>query len=250
MTFHVVIPARHASERLPGKPLAMLGGKPMIQWVYERAGESGAASVTVATDDQRVLDACAGFGAQAMLTADSHQSGTDRVAEVAERKGWCGDDIVVNLQGDEPLMPPSLVAETARTLVGSDVGIATLAAPIVEREEWTSPDAVKVVCDRNGRALYFSRASIPFVRASSSGHSSGKEPGVMGLRHIGLYAYRVEILRTLTGSPPCALETSERLEQLRALWLGIPIAVLVVDQAPPAGVDTPDDLARVERFLS
>lgn len=248
MQFHVVIPARFGSERLPAKPLAKLAGKPLIQHVYERAAESGAASVAVATDDERILEACRAFDADALLTAATHQSGTDRVAEVADVRGWSEEEIVVNLQGDEPAMPPVLIAQAAQALADAgSAGIATLATPITARPEFEDPNAVKVVCDRQGRALYFSRSPIPFERGPAV--SSGQDRP-QGLRHIGLYAYRVATLRTLTQAPPCALELAERLEQLRALWLGIEIAVAIVDPAPPAGVDTPADLARVERLLA
>ncbi|HET7370941.1 MAG TPA: 3-deoxy-manno-octulosonate cytidylyltransferase [Gammaproteobacteria bacterium] len=246
--FQIVIPARFGSERLPAKPLAMIAGKPLVQHVYERAAESGAAGITIATDDQRILDACRAFGADALLTSPAHQSGTDRVAEVAGVRQWGADDIVVNLQGDEPLMPPALIAQAAQTLQAApDAGIATLATPIVERDEFENPNAVKVVCNQHGRALYFSRSPIPFERGSTGQVDDGRR---LGWRHIGLYAYRVATLQTLTGTPPCRLEQAERLEQLRALWLGIGIAVAGVEPAPPPGVDTPADLERVEQWLT
>ncbi|HET6655149.1 MAG TPA: 3-deoxy-manno-octulosonate cytidylyltransferase [Gammaproteobacteria bacterium] len=249
--FHVVIPARFGSERLPAKPLAMLADKPLVQHVYERAAESGAASITIATDDSRILDACHAFGAEALLTSTAHQSGTDRVAEVAAIKRWNPDDIVVNLQGDEPLMPPALIAQAAHALeTAPDAGIATLATPIVERAEFENPNAVKVVCDGHDRALYFSRAPIPFERGAAGHSAPGNEGGLLGLRHIGLYAYRVATLQILTRTPPCPLERVERLEQLRALWLGIGIAVATVEPAPPPGVDTAADLERVEERLT
>ncbi|HET7308061.1 MAG TPA: 3-deoxy-manno-octulosonate cytidylyltransferase [Gammaproteobacteria bacterium] len=244
--FHVVIPARYGSERLPAKPLAMIAGKPLVQHTFERAIASGAIDVTVATDDRRIADACRVFGADAMLTASTHASGTDRVAEVAATRCWRPDDIVINLQGDEPLMPPALIAEVAQKLATAGaVGIATLATPITDTTEFENPNAVKVVCDAEAHALYFSRAPIPVNRAADV------EPGeALGLRHIGLYAYRVETLQTLTRTPPCPLELAERLEQLRALWLGIDIVVGTVDPAPPAGVDTAADLARVEAAMA
>ncbi|HET6724437.1 MAG TPA: 3-deoxy-manno-octulosonate cytidylyltransferase [Gammaproteobacteria bacterium] len=247
-SFHVVIPARYGSERLPAKPLATVAGKPMVQHTWERAGASGAASITIATDDERIAAACRTFGADVLLTAETHRSGTDRVAEVAKQRGWPADAIVVNLQGDEPLMPPALIARAARTLVEAEgAGIATLATPIAGSAEFNNPNAVKVVCDRNGRALYFSRAPIP---ASRDAGDDDEPRRPLGLRHIGLYAYRVATLEMLTHEPPCPLELVERLEQLRALWLGMDIAVATVDPAPPAGVDTTDDLERVERLLN
>lgn len=244
--FHVVIPARYGSERLPAKPLALIGGKPLVQHTFERALASGAADVIVATDDERIAAACRDFGAEAVLTAATHASGTDRVAEVAAQRGWQPDEIVVNLQGDEPLMPPALIAEVARELAAADTaGVATLATPITDRTEFENPNAVKVVCDADGHALYFSRAPIPLNRAPT-----GEFGEALGLRHIGLYAYRVKTLQTLTQTPPCPLELTERLEQLRALWSGIDIVVGTVDPAPPAGVDTAADLSRVEAILA
>ncbi|HET7569478.1 MAG TPA: 3-deoxy-manno-octulosonate cytidylyltransferase [Gammaproteobacteria bacterium] len=269
MQFHVVIPARYDSERLPAKPLAMIAGKPLVQHTYERAIASGAIDVTVATDDERIAEACRAFGADAMLTSATHASGTDRIAEVAAKCGWRPDEIVVNLQGDEPLMSPPLIAAAAQKLAAVEsAGIATLATPITDRREFENPNAVKVVCDAEGHALYFSRAPIPFERSAGSDSPlpAGEGPGVRvrevehakmksnpaagALRHIGLYAYRVETLKTLTQTPPCRLELAERLEQLRALWLGIHIAVETVDPAPPAGVDTAADLARVEAAMA
>lgn len=245
VTFHVVIPARYGSERLPAKPLAMIAGKPMVRHTWERAMASGAGTVTIATDDERIAAACRAFDAAVLLTAPTHRSGTDRVAEVAKRRGWDPDAIVINLQGDEPLMPPELIARAAQTLVEAEAaGIATLATSITEPAEFNNPNAVKVVCDRRSRALYFSRAPIPARR------ESGDESERLGLRHIGLYAYRVATLEILTRESPCPLELAERLEQLRALWLGVEIAVATVDPAPPAGVDTKDDLERMERLLN
>ncbi len=247
MEFHVVIPARYGSERLPGKPLLSVAGRPLVQHVYERAVESGAASVTIATDDRRIVDMCGAIGAEAAMTDRGHPSGTDRVAEVAASLDWPAETIVVNLQGDEPLMPPKMIDRTAQTLVADPrAGIATLATPIVDRAEFENPNAVKVVCDKRGRALYFSRAPIPFERGPT-GKSVQARP--LGLRHIGLYAYRAGTLAKLGQAGACALEATERLEQLRALWLGIGIAVETIQSAPPAGVDTAADLKRVEQCL-
>lgn len=241
--FRVVIPARYASERLPGKPLVELAGRPLIEHVYRRAVESGAGEVLVATDDARIAAACEAFGATAVMTGSQHASGTDRIAEVAALRGWDDDAVVVNLQGDEPLMPPELIARTAAALRAGAADVATLAAPIGDAAEFSNPNAVKVVCDARGRALYFSRAAIPARRTEVT-------EAPLGLRHIGLYVYRVGALRTLAATPPCALEQIEKLEQLRALWLGMSIAVEVVEAAPPGGVDTPEDAVRVAPLLA
>jgi 3-deoxy-manno-octulosonate cytidylyltransferase (CMP-KDO synthetase) len=242
LKFHVVIPARFAAERLPGKPLVKIAGRALVERVYERAAGSGAADVAVATDDDRIAAACRDFGASVVMTPAELASGTDRVAAVAVAHGWHEDEIVVNVQGDEPLMPPALIDAAAALLEeDTEAGIGTLAAPL-EEAEFTDPAAVKVVCDRRGRALYFSRAPIPASR-------SGAWP-TPRLRHIGLYAYRVATLARLAALPPCPLEMTERLEQLRALWNGIAIAVAVVDAAPPGGVDTPADVERVERLIA
>lgn len=236
--FSVVIPARWASSRLPGKPLADIGGRAMIAWVHERATRSGADEVIVATDDERIAEACRAFGARVELTAADHQSGTDRIAEVAERLGWSDARIVVNVQGDEPLLPPALVAQVADLLAAhDDAAIATLTTPIGSSGELDDPGVVKVVCDRAGRALYFSRAAIPWSRDGDRAE--------VPRRHVGLYAYRVGDLKAVSAEPPCALETAERLEQLRALWLGRRIVVADAVEAPPRGVDTEQDLEAV-----
>ncbi|HEX7081929.1 MAG TPA: 3-deoxy-manno-octulosonate cytidylyltransferase [Gammaproteobacteria bacterium] len=241
--FNVVIPARYASSRLPGKPLADIGGRPMIAWVHEQARASGAALVVVATDDERVVAAARACGADVELTSAAHASGTDRIAEVAARRGFGDSEIVVNVQGDEPLVPPRLIAQVAELLAADpDASIATLTTPVTSERELHDPAAVKVVCDRAGRALYFSRAPIPWIRDGQR-----NEPP---RRHIGLYAYRAGDLRALAAEPPCALELTERLEQLRALWLGYRIAVADAEVPPPRGVDTPEDLATVRRLVS
>lgn len=245
--FRVVIPARYASTRLPGKPLLDIGGKPMVLRVFDRALASGARSVCVATDHLPVADAVRAAGGEAIMTRSDHPSGTDRLAEVVVRQGWGDDEIVVNLQGDEPLIDPALVAAVAGALAGSPTaGVATAAHPIRELADFHNPNVVKVVCDAVGHALYFSRAPIPWPRDAYADHLARNLPaGLPVLRHVGLYAYRVGFLRryaTLAVSP---LEQWEALEQLRVLWHGERIRVLTVDDAPPAGVDTPDDLARV-----
>lgn len=243
MDFTVVIPARYGATRLPGKPLAEIGGRPMIQWVHEAAVAGGAADVIVATDDERIAAACARFGARTEMTAAAHASGTDRIAEVARRLEWPDERVVVNVQGDEPLLPPALVSQVAGLLgTDSEAGMATLATPIAHGAEWDDPNVVKVVADQRSRAMYFSRARIPWPRdgIKSTGHA---------MRHIGLYAYRVWALKEFTAAEPCELELQERLEQLRALWLGIAISVASACEAPPGGVDTEDDLIAVRRRL-
>ncbi len=250
--FRVVIPTRYAATRLPGKPLRDLAGRPMIAHVWDRATESGAASVVVATDDERIARAVAGFGGAAHMTSADHQSGTDRIAEVATAEGWGGGEVVVNLQGDEPLMDPALIGAVARALVEQPgAGIATAAAPIDDPAELFDENAVKVVVDAAGMACLFSRAPVPWVRgAFARGVPEALPAGVPFLRHIGLYAYRVNVLRRLTAAPPAAIEIAEKLEQLRALDLGIGIHVTRVDRAPAAGVDTEEDLTRAARVLA
>jgi 3-deoxy-manno-octulosonate cytidylyltransferase (CMP-KDO synthetase) len=246
--FRAVIPARYASTRLPGKPLRSIAGKPMIQHVYERARSSGAAEVWVATDEGRIEAACRAFGAPVALTSESHVSGTDRIAELATRSGWGPEDIVVNVQGDEPLLPAALIDQVADLLAGRpDAGIATLATQILSSDEFLDPNVVKVVIDAGGAALYFSRAPIPWSRDGGPGNRPGFEDA---LRHLGLYAYRVKVLQHLSKLPPSALEKVEKLEQLRALEQGVKIVVAVAAEVPPQGVDTEEDLARVERLMS
>jgi 3-deoxy-manno-octulosonate cytidylyltransferase (CMP-KDO synthetase) len=251
--FEVVIPARYASTRLPGKPLRPLGGEPLVAHVWRRAVESGARSVVVATDDERVRGAVEAFGGVARMTSAAHPSGADRAAEVADRLDWPDDAVLVNLQGDEPFMAPDLVRRVASNLHRyPDVGIATLATPIREPGELLDPNVVKVVRDDRECALYFSRAPIPWVRgAFESGAGALRElpGGVPFLRHVGLYAYRVGILRRICGEKPRAEEAAESLEQLRALSLGVPIHVDVVPGAVARGVDTEEDLIRAEREL-
>jgi 3-deoxy-manno-octulosonate cytidylyltransferase (CMP-KDO synthetase) len=248
--FRAVIPARYASTRLPGKPLAEIGGRPMIRHVHERVAASGAASVIVATDDARVRDAALAFGADVEMTSASHASGTDRLAEVALRRGWRDSEVVVNVQGDEPLLPPALVRQCAALLAADAAAdIATLATPVESLEEFLDAAAVKVVRRADGRALYFSRAPIPWHRdAAPAGLSSQREFGG-ALRHLGIYAYRVGALRRLAAAPPSALERAEKLEQLRALELGMAIVVGIALERPGPGVDTPDDLERVRALL-
>lgn len=245
--FRVVIPARYGSSRLPGKPLKLIAGKTMVEHVCLRAQESGAQTVIVATDDKRVADAVSEFGGDVVMTSTEHLSGTDRLAEVAQIKGWSSSDVIVNLQGDEPLMDPALVRLVADDLCShADAGIATLATPITQREDVFNPNIVKVVISKSGRAIYFSRAPIPWVRGDYDGpETSALAASHSAFRHLGIYAYRVNVLNRITSLPACEIEKTESLEQLRALWNGIDIQVSIIDSAPTHGVDTEADLARV-----
>lgn len=249
MSFIIIIPARLASTRLPNKPLADLGGKPMVVRVAERAARSGASQIIVATDHAAIFSACRQHGVQVQMTRADHPSGTDRIAEVAAAIGLEANAVVVNVQGDEPLIDPELIAATA-ALIRQDVPMATAAHAIDDMAEVFNPNVVKVVLDKAGRALYFSRAPIPWHRDGFAQSKEALPAGYRPLRHIGLYAYTNAFLQAypkLTVSP---LEQTEALEQLRVLWHGFPIAVHVTDTAPAAGVDTPDDLARVQRHFS
>ncbi|MEI8298479.1 MAG: 3-deoxy-manno-octulosonate cytidylyltransferase [Pseudomonadota bacterium] len=249
--FRVVIPARYASTRLPGKPLRTIAGRPMIHHVLERAGAAGAREVVVATDDERIAAACRACGADVEMTSAAHPSGTDRLAEVAVRRGWADDDIIVNVQGDEPLLASANVAQVAALLAATpQAAIATLATPVLSHEEFLDANAVKVVCDAGGLALYFSRAPLPWPRDAALAAEWGASAWGGALRHIGIYAYRVAGLRALAAMAPTPLETTERLEQLRALENGLRIAVAVAVSAPGPGVDTEADLARVEALLA
>jgi 3-deoxy-manno-octulosonate cytidylyltransferase (CMP-KDO synthetase) len=243
--FRVVIPARYDSSRLPGKALLPLAGKPMLQWVHERAKSSRAAEVIVATDDERIATAARGFGAEVALTARTHLSGSDRIAEVAITRAWSDTDIVVNVQGDEPLIPPAVIDQVAQLLhAHARADIATLAARIDAIADLTDPNNVKVACDATGRALYFSRAPIPWNRDASTTLTSAS------LRHIGMYAYRVGALKRLASLPPGRLEQIEKLEQLRALENGMEIRVALAVERPLTDVNTTADLERAERALA
>lgn len=245
MRFTVIIPARLASTRLPNKPLADLGGKPMVVRVAERARESGAARIIVATDHADIVAACAAHGVEAVITRADHPSGTDRIAEVARALNLPADEVVVNLQGDEPLIDPALLAACAAR-ISLDVPMATCAHPLTDVADVFNPNVVKVVLDKAGRALYFSRASIPWARDAFAASRDTLPAGYAPLRHIGLYAYSNAFLQAYPGLDVSPLEQIEALEQLRVLWHGVPIAVHVTDSAPQAGVDTPEDLARVQ----
>ena len=267
--FVILIPARLASTRLPDKPLADIGGKPMIVRVAEQAARSGAARIVVATDSRRVADVVATGGFDVVMTRANHASGTDRLAEAAATLGLADDAIVVNLQGDEPELPPALLDDLAQCLAQDPACVMATAAHAIEHwRDWFNPNVVKVVLDAAGRALYFSRAPVPWHRDGLRGAGSGPLPAAAAagnegaqddagmrqvlaaaapLRHIGLYAYRGHFLKTYSQMVPTALEDIEALEQLRVLYHGFPIKVVIAAQAPPAGVDTPEDLAAVRR---
>ena len=244
--FVVVIPARYASTRLPGKPLRDIGGKPMLQHVHERGLESGASEVVIATDDDRIAVAADAFGAQVCMTSDRHRSGTERIAEVCDLMDWQDDRIVVNLQGDEPSMPAALVDQCASLLADTSAEIATLASPLRSREDFENPNVVKVIRDACNNAIYFSRGPIPYPReAASTGAAMAA-----ALHHHGIYAYRCGVLRRLVAAEPVPLEACEQLEQLRALFLGINIRVALPACRPGAGVDTEADLVLAAQALS
>jgi 3-deoxy-manno-octulosonate cytidylyltransferase (CMP-KDO synthetase) len=248
--FTVVIPARYASTRLPGKPLQDICGKPMIQHVWEQACKSSAQRVVVATDDARIVEACKGFGAEVVLTRVDHNSGTDRLAEVASALGLAGDAIVVNVQGDEPLIPPAVIDQVAANLAAHpEAAMSTLAEPIEEVAALFNPNVVKVVTDQNGLALTFSRAPLPWARDAFVASREQLPAGVPYRRHIGIYAYRAQFLHNFVSWGPCWLEDTECLEQLRALFHGERIHVADALEAPQAGVDTQEDLERVRRLL-
>ena len=247
MNFSVLIPARLASTRLPDKPLADIAGKPMVVRVAERAGQSGAAQVVVACDDVRIEAACAAHGVRAVLTRRDHASGSDRLAEACATLGRDDEDIVVNVQGDEPLVDALLVRRCAELLAGrSDCVMSTAAHAIADEHEFRNPNVVKVVLDAQGRALYFSRAPIPWWRDAGGALPAAPAP----LRHIGLYAYRAAFLRRFAALPPATIEAAEALEQLRVLWHGYRIAVHVSELAPGPGIDTPEDLARIRALFA
>ncbi|KAB8310853.1 MULTISPECIES: 3-deoxy-manno-octulosonate cytidylyltransferase [Rahnella] len=247
MSFIAIIPARFGSSRLPGKPLADINGKPMVVHVMERALESGAKRVIVATDHPEVVAAVKAAGGEVCLTSPDHQSGTERLAEVIQICQFADDEIIVNVQGDEPLIPPVIVRQVAENLANSVAGMATLAVPIESAEEAFNPNAVKVVRDANGYAMYFSRAAIPWERERFA--VSKDTIGDVFLRHIGIYAYRAGFIRQYVQWEPSKLEHIELLEQLRVLWYGEKIHVDVAKAIPSVGVDTPEDLERVRKIL-
>ena len=245
--FHVVIPARFASSRFPGKALALLDGRTVLEHVWRQAGRSTAVDILIATDDERIATVARNFGATVVLTAMTHRSGTERAAAAADQRAWADDELVVNCQGDAPLVPPESLDQVAALLAAYPrAAIATLCTPIEHAADYRSPNVVKVVCDADGRALYFSRAPIPAI-----GHAPGAaDTGVPeSFRHIGLYGYRAGALRRLAQAAPCALEITESLEQLRALWLGLEIRVGHTRVPHGPDVDTPEDLERAAEYL-
>ncbi|MHB8741729.1 MAG: 3-deoxy-manno-octulosonate cytidylyltransferase [Sulfuricaulis sp.] len=248
LSMHIIIPARYASTRLPGKPLMDVAGKPLIQRVYDCAAKAGAAEITIATDDERIRLVAEKFGARVCMTSAKHRSGTDRLAEVIDQLAIAVDEIVVNLQGDEPLMPADLIREVAGELTRhQDAMVATACHMIHDRATLTNPHVVKVVRDAQGYALYFSRAAIPWPRDAMA---EQRLTPLEAYRHIGLYAYRAGFVRRFASWPPCLLEETEQLEQLRILWHGERIVVHETHALPEAGVDTPEDLARVRQYFS
>jgi len=255
MNFVVAIPARHDASRLPGKPLRLLGGEPLVLHVARRALAAGAREVWVAADDARIIDALADSGVRTVLTATTHASGTDRLAECAALAGWADDTVVVNLQGDEPFAPAAGIRAVAARLLKANSEMATLATPIEDAGMLFDPNTVKLVRDASGHALYFSRAPIPWARDAGfemvrSGESERMPANGEWLRHIGIYAYRSGFLRRFTAMPQGRLEQIESLEQLRALEAGVRIAVELTPEPFPPGVDTPEDLARAHTHLA
>lgn len=251
MKFKVVIPARYGSTRLPAKPLLDLGGKPMVVRVAERVRQSGADEIWVATDHEAVRDAAEAHGVAAMMTRSDHPTGTDRLAEVVARCGWSGDTLVVNVQGDEPLIDPAVIDQTARQLATSGADIATVAHPIEDAADFFNPNVVKVVCRADGDAAYFSRAPIPYARDHFAREGGGETlpGGFPACRHVGLYAYRAAFLKAYASLLPAPTEQFEALEQLRALWHGYRISVALVTTAPASGVDTPEDAERMRKLF-
>lgn len=251
MAFHIIIPARYASSRLPHKLLQDLAGKPVLWHTYQRACASSAATVTIATDDERIRAAAEQFGAKVLITAAAHQSGTDRLAEAADIAGFCDTDIVVNVQGDEPLLPSKLIDQVAHNLAAQPLAaVATLCHRIHSVQDLFDPNIVKVVMDSSQWALYFSRAPIPWHRDAFARDKNSLPAETIFHRHIGLYAYRVGLLRQFTTWPPCALEKTESLEQLRVLWHGQRIHVAEACAENPPGIDTAADLQKARDYLA
>lgn len=247
MAFVVVIPARYASSRLPAKPLADIGGKPMLQWVWQQACQSGAARVVIATDDERVLQVASAFGAEVLMTSPAHLSGTERLAEVVSLLGLTADTVVVNVQGDEPFIPPIIIRQVATNLASQQKArMATLSVALHDAAEVVDPNVVKVVTDQHGYALYFSRAVVPFDRDGRF----QQQLAAHYQRHIGIYAYRAGFIQDYVSWPVSALEQIECLEQLRVLWQGEAIHVANAIAVPPVGVDTPADLERARQHAA
>lgn len=251
LAFKIVIPARYASTRLPGKPLLDLGGKPMVVRVAERARLSGPEEIWVATDHLAVREVAEAHEFAAIMTRSDHPTGTDRLAEVVEQRGWGREVIVVNVQGDEPLIEPEVILQTARQLAVSGADIATVAHPITDPADFFNPNVVKVVCRADGDAAYFSRAPIPYARDHFSREGGGESlpANFPAYRHVGLYAYRVGFLQAFSGLTVAPTEQFESLEQLRALWHGYRISVALIDAAPAPGVDTPEDAERMRKLF-
>lgn len=248
MSFHVIIPARFGASRLPGKPLLMIGDQSLIQMVWQRAIASGAASVIIATDDERICEAAGGFGAECIMTSAHHTSGTDRIAEVVRARKMGAEEIVVNLQGDEPMMPSEVITQVAQALaVSPSIDMSTAVAPIRSLAEFLDPNCVKALRGDDGRALYFSRAPVPWPRDAVTAGRPTQFAGAW--RHIGIYGYRVRSLLQFAAWPPTALEQTEKLEQLRALEHGMRIQLVALKESPPGGVDTPEDLERVRAWM-
>ncbi|HCT40429.1 MAG TPA: 3-deoxy-manno-octulosonate cytidylyltransferase [Moraxellaceae bacterium] len=251
MGFKVVIPARFGSSRLPGKPLLDIAGRPMVAHVVERACQSGAEEVLIATDDERIAAAVQGMGAEVVMTSANHPSGTDRLQEVAQKKGWSDDTIIVNVQGDEPLIPPAVINQVARNIEASSAaGIATLAETLTSIEQLFNPNIVKLVRDVNDFALYFSRAPMPWARDAFAKDKTALPALDVYFRHLGIYAYRVGFLHAYVGWPPAVIEQVEALEQLRALYNGVKIHVGVAEVEIPQGVDTAEDLERIRALFA
>ncbi|WP_288233824.1 3-deoxy-manno-octulosonate cytidylyltransferase [uncultured Haemophilus sp.] len=250
MSFTVIIPARYASSRLPRKPLADIAGKPMIQHVWEKAQQAGANRVIIATDHEEIEKVAKAFGAEVCMTSTEHNSGTERLSEVIEKMAIADDEIIVNVQGDEPLIPPVIIQQVAQNLAENQVNMATLAVKLETKEELFNPNCVKVVTDQKGMALYFSRAAIPFARDHFAGCDDAFVASQPYLRHIGIYAYRAKFVNQYIRWQPTVLEKLESLEQLRALWYGEKIHVELAKEAPQVGVDTLEDLERVRAILT
>ncbi|WP_353347600.1 3-deoxy-manno-octulosonate cytidylyltransferase [Oceaniserpentilla sp. 4NH20-0058] len=249
--YKIVIPARFGSSRLPGKPLIHLAGKPMVQHVYERALETGVKDIVIATDDQRIFEVAKAFGANVMMTSVGHENGTERIAEVAQNLNWSADDVIVNVQGDEPLIPKSLIQLTANGLLENpSAGMSSICTPIDCADDAFDPNAVKVVLNNQGFAMYFSRAPIPWDRDLYKTGESQLTQLAPVYRHIGMYGYRVSFLKQYASMEPTPIEQAECLEQLRALCYGVKIHMGVIAQPPGHGVDTQEDVKRVEEQLS
>ena len=250
MSFTVIIPARYASSRLPRKPLADIVGKPMIQHVWKKAQQASANRVIIATDHEEIEKVAKAFGAEVCMTSTEHNSGTERLSEVIEKMAIADDEVIVNVQGDEPLIPPAIIQQVAQNLAENQVNMATLAVKLETKEELFNPNCVKVVTDQKGMALYFSRAAIPFARDHFADCDDAFVASQPYLRHIGIYAYRAKFVNQYIRWQPTVLEKLESLEQLRALWYGEKIHVELAKEAPQVGVDTLEDLERVRAILT